>query len=70
MENQDQELFALGLISQNLENLGIETAIEKNSNPNEQDNAATSLQFLLMVWHPKKNMIYILNLEKKEMKNY
>ena len=45
MENQDQELFALGLISQNLENLGIETAIEKNSNPNDQDDDITSLQF-------------------------
>ena len=30
--NSDPELFALGLLSQNLESMGIETAIEKNSN--------------------------------------
>ena len=46
MENQDPELFALGLISQNLENLGIETAIENNQDLNEQDNDSTSLQFI------------------------
>ena len=38
MENQDSGLFALGLLSSNLEELGIETAIEKYANPNEQKN--------------------------------
>ena len=41
MQTQDEGLFALGLISQNLENLGIETAIECS-----QDSDTTSLQFL------------------------
>ena len=67
MENQDQELFALGLISQNLENLGIETAIEKNSNPNEQDNAATSLQFFTNGLASKKK--YDLHFEFGEERN-
>ena len=70
MENQDPGLFALGLISQNLENLGIETAIENNQDLNEQDNDSTSLQFITNGMADKKNTIYILNLEKKEMKNY
>ena len=46
MEKQDTGMFALGLISQNLEELGIETAIEKDENPNEQDEDSTSLQFI------------------------
>ena len=46
MENQDSGLFALGLLSSNLEELGIETAIEKYANPNEQKNDLTYMQFL------------------------
>jgi hypothetical protein len=46
MENQDSGLFALGLLSSNLEELGIETAIEKDENPNEQKNDLTCMQFL------------------------
>ena len=41
LENQDQGLFALGLLSKNLEKLGIETAIEKDDNKEEEDAAAT-----------------------------
>ena len=46
LENQDQGLFALGLLSKNLEKLGIETAIEKDDNKEEEDAAATCLQFI------------------------
>ena len=38
-ENEDPGLFALGLISKNLENLGIKTAIEKS----DQDDADEGL---------------------------
>ena len=33
MKKQDQGLFALALLSKHLEDLGIETVIEKNENP-------------------------------------
>ena len=46
MEYKDSRLFALGLLSSNLENLGIETAIEKDENPQEQNNDLTCMQFL------------------------
>jgi len=46
MEKEDEGLFALGLLSQNLENLGIETAIEKDENPEELNSDLTSLEFL------------------------
>ena len=65
METKDEGIFALGLISQNLENLGIETAIECS-----QDSDTTSLQFLTNGMIDKKSMICISNLKKKEMKNY
>ena len=46
LEETDEGLFALGLLSQNLEGIGIETAIEKNSEEDENDAAATCLQFI------------------------
>ena len=46
MENKDQGLFTLALLSKHLENLGIETAIEKDENPKEKNNDLTGLQFL------------------------
>jgi len=45
LENKDPGLFALGLISQNLENLGITTAIEK-SYQDDAGEGLTSLQFI------------------------
>ena len=47
-ENEDSGLFALGLISQKLENIGIETAIEKDVEQvnEEEDAGAASLQFI------------------------
>ena len=46
LENKDNGIFALGLLSQNLENLGIETAIEVKENADTQEADLTSLQFL------------------------
>ena len=70
MENKDSRLFALGLLSSNLENLGIETAIEKDENPQEQNNDLTACNFYVVEWLVKNNMINISNLKKKGMKNY
>ena len=67
MENQDPGLFALGLISKNLENLGIETAIESNQDLNEQDNDFTSLQFITNGMADKKK--YDLHFEFGEERN-
>ena len=70
IEKEDPGLFALGLLSNNLENIGIETIIEKDENEEDQDVASTGFQFITNGMYDKKNMIYILNLGKKEMKNY
>ena len=71
LENNDNELFALGLLAKNLENMGIETAIEKNPNvQDENDSAITYLQYVYNGYAQKKNMNFILILEKKEMKKY
>ncbi len=67
MENQDSGLFALGLISSNLEELGIETAIEKDENPNEQNNDLTCMQFLSNGMVNKKK--YDLHFELGEKRN-
>ena len=69
LENQDQGLFALGLISNNLENIGIETAIEKeeNSGEEEQDAASTCLQFITNGMCDKKK--YDLHFEFGEERN-
>ena len=67
MENQDSGLFALGLLSSNLEGLGIETAIEKDANPNEQKNDLTCMQFLSNGMVNKKK--YDLHFEMGEQRN-
>ena len=46
LESKDPGLFALALLSQHLRNLGIETAIEKDENPKEQNNDLAGLQFI------------------------
>ena len=66
-ENEDQGLFALGLISQNLENIGIETAIEKDENEEEKDAASTCLQFITNGLCEKKK--YDLHFEFGEKRN-
>ena len=67
LENEDEGLFALGLISQNLEELGIETAIEKNENKDTQDVDSTSLQFITNGMINKKK--YDLHFELGEERN-
>ena len=67
LENQDQGLFALGLLSNNLEKLGIETAIEKDENKEEEDAAATCLQFLTNGMCQKKK--YDLHFDLGEKRN-
>ena len=67
MENKDEGLFALGLISNNLEKIGIETAIEIDSNPDIQDADVTSLQFLTNGMITKKK--YDLHFEFGEQRN-
>ena len=66
LENEDQGLFALGLISQNLESLGIETAIDK-SNDDKEDEGLTSLQFISNGMIGKKK--YDLHFEFGEERN-
>ena len=67
MEDQDSGLFALGLLSSNLEELGIETAIEKDENPNEQNNDLICMQFLSNGMVNKKK--YDLHFELGEQRN-
>ena len=65
--NSDPELFALGLLSQNLESMGIETAIEKNSNNDQDDESATSTQFLSNGMMSRKK--YDLHFDMGEKRN-
>ena len=65
LENQDKGVFALGLISQNLEEMGIETAIEKDTIENEDSGA--SLQFISNGMCGKKK--YDLHFELGEERN-
>ena len=72
MEKKDEGLFALGLLSKHLENLGIETAIEKDENSKEKNKDLTGLQFLFNGMVNKKK--YDLDFEfdeqrKKELLN-
>jgi len=67
LENEDEGLFALGLISRNLEELGIETAIEKDENQDTQDSDSTSLQFITNGMINKKK--YDLHFELGEERN-
>ena len=54
-KNQDQQLFSLGLLSKNLEDIGIETAIEKdNEIDDEHDSATTVLEYIMNGYIQKK----------------
>ena len=55
LKNQDQQLFSLGLLSKNLEDIGIETAIEKdNKITDEHDSATTVLEYIMNGYIQKK----------------
>ena len=68
LEQQDQNLFALGLLSNNLEQLGIKTAIEKDEgNEDKQDAGTTCLQFIVNGLAQKKK--YDLHFELGNERN-
>jgi hypothetical protein len=57
LKNQDQQLFSLGLLSKNLEDIGIETAIEKDDDideDDEHDSATTILEYIMNGYIKKK----------------
>ena len=63
-KNKDNGInFCLGVLAQNLENIGITTAIEKESNNSEESVKGSEmvLQFIMNGMIDKKNWIYILN---------
>ena len=68
-ENDDPNLFALGLLSTNLQSMGIETAIEKSEedNSDEQDAGTTCLQFIVNGLAKKKK--YDLHFELGKERN-
>ena len=67
MKKDDIGIFALALISKNLENLGIETAIVKNKNSSEEKDDLKNLQFLVNgMIHKKK---FDLHFELGEKRN-
>ena len=68
-ETEDSEMFVLGLLSQKLESMGIETAIEKDVNiaNDDQDAAATCLQYIANGLAEKKK--YDLHFEFGEERN-
>ena len=67
LEEKDEGLFALGLISQNLENLGVKTAIEVNENLDTLEEDLTSLQFITNGMINKKR--YDLHFDLGEKRN-
>ena len=67
LESEDSGLFSLGLISQNLENIGITTAIEKNEIEDENEEGTVGLQFLSNGMCEKKK--YDLHFDFGEKRN-
>ena len=67
LEDTDQGLFALGLLSTNLEDIGVETAIENNPDQDEGEEGLTSLQFITNGMISKKK--YDLHFEFGEKRN-
>ena len=67
MEKSDIGIFALALLSKNLENMGIETAIVKNKSLNEEKEDIKNLQYLVNgMMHKKK---FDLHFELGEKRN-
>ena len=66
-ENTDQGLFALGLISHNLESIGVEAVIEKENKEGEKDAGITCMQFIVNGMMEKKK--YDLHFEFGEQRN-
>ena len=68
MESTDQDLFILGLISQNLEDRGILSAIEKKGNFEEQINDFSWFQYLIN--DNKKKFVLDFKFDKQKARNY
>ena len=68
LENEDNGLFALGLLSKNLEDLGIKTAIERDENQDTQDMDSTGLQFITngMIYKKKYDLHFELGEKRNE----
>ena len=66
MESTDQDLFILGLISQNLEDRGILSAIEKKGNFEEQINDFSWFQYLIN--DNKKKFVLDFKFDKQKSK--
>ena len=73
LENEDQNMFALGLIANNLQQNGIEVAIEKDENDldnddNEDDGATACLEFISsgMAQKKKYDLHFDFGTEKNE----
>ena len=67
LENKDNGLFALGLLSNHLENYGIQTLIDLNQSKEGDDEASTSLQFICNGLTQKKK--YDLHFEFGQKRN-
>ena len=67
LKDDDEDLFVLGLLSNNLEEIGIITAIEKDIENDEQDAAATCLQYITNGMALKKK--YDLHFDFDEERN-
>ena len=67
LENEDPDLFVLGLLSKNLENEGLETVIEREEQIDEEEAGITSLQFLTSGLYKKKK--YDLHFDFGEERN-
>ena len=67
LEKDDQDLFILGLLSQNLEKEGLETVIEREDHDDEEEAGITSLQFITSGLYKKKR--YDLHFEFGEERN-
>ena len=64
-QSSDQEMFALNLLAQNLENSGVQTVISKDNNDDEE--AITNLQFITSGLYNKKK--YVLRFDFGDEKN-
>lgn len=65
-ENQDDIIKCLGILAKNLENIGIVTAIEKNPNPeDENNNSDTIIQFIMNGMIEKKKFDLHFDLGEK-----
>jgi hypothetical protein len=70
LEKKDQGLFALGLLANNLNEIGIKTIIDLNNNNNNEnkDEATTSLQFISngLIYRKKYDLFFDFGKKRNE----